>query len=110
MRRRSTVVAAATLLLLAGCAGGSDDACTALEPDPPGGEYAVGDAGTVTVTQEADRLVLGGVQPADGWTHEVTGESATEVEVEFTRPGEEVDVDVEIEDGALDAEYCRSDG
>ena len=140
MRRRTLALAAAVLLALGGCSGddtaptgGADDASAGpgetVSPAPsgdstssPGSEecsvlptddddFAVGDAGTVTVRREGDRLVLGEVRPAEGWQHEVTSEQADEVEVEFTRGTEELDLDVEIEDGGvLEAEVCPGDG
>ena len=122
MRRRPVASAAVALLLLLGGCGPSDDdpaaapgpsdddVCTVLPADPADGVYTVGDAGTVTVRLEGDSLVLDGVQPAAGWTSEITGQSATEVEVELVAPGTEIDFDVEIEDGAVEAEYCTDGG
>jgi hypothetical protein len=115
-------LATAAILLVGGCSAGSSDgasdgdaapvpspsgdACTVLSADPADGVYTVGDAGTVTVRHDGDRLVLDGVQAAEGWTSEVTGQSDTEVEVELVSPGQEIDFDVEIEDGVVEAEYC----
>jgi hypothetical protein len=74
-----------------------------------GDQYTVADAGTAVVGREGDRLVLGQVSPAAGWTHEVTDQEADEVEVEFRRGGEEVDLEVEIDDGRVEAEVCVDD-
>jgi hypothetical protein len=79
-----------------------------------GDQYTVADAGTAVAGREGDRLVLGQVSPAPGWTHEVTDQEVTdqeddEVEIEFRRGGEEVDLEVEIDDGRVEAEVCVDD-
>lgn len=85
------------------------DTCTAL-PEAPDGRYAVADSGTVVLTREGDRLVLGEVSPAEGWETESVEEEDREVEVEFRRDGVEIDFEAEIEDGGrLDIEICTDD-
>jgi hypothetical protein len=87
----------------------ADGECQALPTDADG-DYAVGDAGSATVRLEGDRLVLDGVSPAEGWQHTVDSETATEVEVEFTREASVLDLEVEIEDDGLPrAEVCADD-
>jgi hypothetical protein len=40
---------------------------------------------------------------------EVTDQEDDEVEIEFRRGGEEVDLEVEIDDGRVEAEVCVDD-
>ncbi|MCZ2858160.1 hypothetical protein [Blastococcus sp. VKM Ac-2987] len=85
------------------------DTCTDL-PESADGGYAVADAGTVTVTRNGDRLVLGQVAPAAGWETESVEEEDREIEVEFRGDGIELDFEAEIEDGGrLDVEVCHDD-
>lgn len=84
------------------------DECVAV-PEPPNGVYAVADAGTVTVTMVDGALVLGDVAPAGGWEAEVVEESDDEVEVELAAGGEQLDLEVEIDDGAVVAQICADD-
>jgi hypothetical protein len=60
-----------------------------------------GGAGTVTVAQEGGSLRLLAAEPADGWTVEVEESAGREVEVDFRRGTERVQVNVELEDGAV---------
>lgn len=79
-------------------------------PEAPDGRYTVADAGTAVVTREGDRLVLGEVTPAEGWTHSVDDrDDDDEVEVEFRRGADELDLEVEIDDGRVEAEICADD-
>lgn len=62
------------------------------------------------VTRDGDRLTLGEVTPAEGWTAEEVDTEADEVEVEFRNGTDELDLEVEIEDGGrLDVEVCADD-
>jgi hypothetical protein len=58
-------------------------------------------AGTVTVALAAGRLELLSATPAAGWSVEVEQSAGTEVEVDFRRGAERVQVDLEVEDGAV---------
>lgn len=78
-------------------------------PAPSDGNYTVADAGTAVVQRQNDRLVVGRIAPAAGWTHEVTEREADEVEIEFRRDGVEIDLEVEIDGGRIEAEVCTDD-
>jgi hypothetical protein len=70
----------------------------------------VADAGTVVVIRDGHRLVLGEIAPAEGWEAVVDDEEPREIEVELHRDGEELDLEIEIEDGGrLDVEVCADD-
>lgn len=87
----------------------ADGECQALPTDDDG-DYTVADAGSATVRLEGESLVLDGVSPAEGWQHTVDSETATEVEVEFTRDDVVLDLEVEIDDDGLPrAEVCADD-
>jgi hypothetical protein len=58
-------------------------------------------AGTVTVDLAAGRLELLSATPAAGWSVEDEQSAGTEVEVDFRRGAERVQVDLEVEDGAV---------
>jgi hypothetical protein len=58
-------------------------------------------AGTVTVALAAGSLELLSATPAAGWSVEVEQSAGTEVEVDFRRGAERVQVDLEVEDGAV---------
>ncbi|WP_380165060.1 hypothetical protein [Jannaschia sp. R86511] len=85
------------------------DECVDL-PEAADGVYTVYEAGTATVTREGDRLVLGDVVAADGWTPRVDTEDADEVEVDFRRDDRTVlDLEVEIDDGRVEVQVCADD-
>jgi hypothetical protein len=85
------------------------DECVTL-PEAPDGLYQVADVGTVTVTVDGDRLVLGTVTPAEGWEAEEVEEERDEIEVEFRAPGEdEIDFEAELDDGRLQVKVCNDD-
>lgn len=58
---------------------------------------------------KGDRLVLGEVVPAEGWTYEVDDQDDDEVEIEFRLDGEELDLEVELHDGRVEARICADD-
>lgn len=58
-------------------------------------------AGTVTIAVGNDTLRLVAATPAAGWNVEVEQAAGSEIEVDFRRGGERVQVNVEIEDGAV---------
>ncbi|MBX9244041.1 hypothetical protein ICW40_04360 [Actinotalea ferrariae] len=78
-------------------------------PASEDGVYTVAEAGTVTVTASEGALTLGAVQPFAGWAYEVSTEEPTEVEVEFSKAVDQVDLEVEIEDGAPVVRVCADD-
>ena len=87
----------------------ADGECQSLPTDADG-DYAVADAGSATIRLEGDSLVLDGVTPAEGWEHTVDSEEPTEVEIEFTRDDQVLDLEVEIgDDGLPEVEVCADD-
>ncbi|WP_326546708.1 hypothetical protein QGN32_00225 [Mycolicibacterium sp. ND9-15] len=82
--------------------------CVRLEPVPDG-RYQVFDAGSAVVTFADGRLTLESVTPAEGWTHQVDDEEADEVEIEFRRGADELDLELEIDNGRLEVKICNDD-
>jgi hypothetical protein len=79
-------------------------------PEAADGRYAVYDAGTAVVTREGDRLVLGDVRAAAGWTARVDDEEPDEVEIDFRRDGQDVlDLEVELDGARVRVEICADD-
>ena len=58
-------------------------------------------AGTVTFTQSGGRLSLVSAVPSKGWTVEVEQAGGVEIEVDFREGTRRVQVNLEIEDGAV---------
>jgi hypothetical protein len=58
-------------------------------------------AGTVTFTQSGGRLSLVSAVPSTGWTVEVEQAGGVEIEVDFRQGTRRVQVNLEIEDGAV---------
>ena len=73
------------------------------------GVYPVADAGIVTITFTEGALALAVVEPFAGWAYEVTGDEPSKVEVELRKNGEELDLEVEVDDGDVMAEVCADD-
>ncbi|MDQ2636877.1 MAG: hypothetical protein M3Y83_08390, partial [Actinomycetota bacterium] len=84
------------------------DQCVRVDPAPDG-RYQVFDAGSAVVTFADGRLTLQSVTPADGWTHRVDDQEPEEVEIAFRRGAEELDLEVEVDDGRLEVEICNDD-
>lgn len=82
--------------------------CVSL-PEADDGRYAVGDVGTVEVRRDGDRLTLGEVTTAAGWTHTVVDEAAREIEITFRRGEDEVEFEAELEDNGVEVDVCRGD-
>jgi hypothetical protein len=79
--------------------------------DAEPGTFTVGEAGTVEVRRDGDRLILVGVIANEGWDfeaeHEEDGDdeaSEEEIEVTFTSGDREVEFEATIEDGELEIE------
>ena len=69
------------------------------------GTWPVGDAGEVTFGVDDNALVLVDHQPSDGWEARIDTRDPDEIEVEFTRSGEQWEFEVEIDDDeVLDSE------
>jgi hypothetical protein len=82
--------------------------CVAVDPAPDG-RYQVFDAGSAVVTFADGRLTLESVTPAEGWTHRVDDQEPDEVEIEFQRAAEELDLELEVDDGRLEVTICNDD-
>jgi hypothetical protein len=79
-------------------------------PEAADGSYTVYEAGTAVVTRDGDRLVLGEVSAAEGWTSRVDDQEDDEVEIDFRdTAGEVLDLEVEIDDGRLEIQICADD-
>ncbi|HZA00102.1 MAG TPA: hypothetical protein VE575_15180 [Acidimicrobiales bacterium] len=102
---------APSLLGAAGADDGGNDASSTTVPtagavddgtaDAADGVVEAGEAGTVTVRRAGAGVELVSAVPTAGWAVEVEDSSGDEVEVDFRRGTERVQVDVEVEDGAL---------
>lgn len=84
------------------------DQCVRVDPAPDG-RYQVFDAGSAVVTFADGRLTLESVTAAEGWTHRIDDQEPEEVEIAFRRGGEELDLEVEIDDGRLEVSICNDD-
>ncbi|MGV0838310.1 hypothetical protein [Mycolicibacterium thermoresistibile] len=84
------------------------DQCVRIDPAPDG-RYQVFDAGTAVVTFADGRLTLESVTPAEGWTHQVDDQEPDEVEIEFRRDAEQLDLELEVDDGRLEVKICNDD-
>lgn len=85
------------------------DTCVDIPP-PADGRYTVYEAGSAVVEFRDGRLVLGEVVAAEGWTSRVDDQEADEVEIDFRRGGQEVlDLEVEVDDGRVEAKICAED-
>lgn len=84
------------------------DQCVRIDPAPDG-RYQVFDAGSAVVTFADNRLTLETVTPAEGWTHQVDDEEPDEVEIEFRRGDEQLDLELEVDDGRLEVKICNDD-
>lgn len=84
------------------------DTCVDLD-EAPDGVYPVADAGSATVVVRDDRLVVGAIQPGADWRHDIRSEDVDEVEIEFSREGAELDLQVELHDGGVTVEVCADD-
>ncbi|UOY02585.1 hypothetical protein [Blastococcus sp. PRF04-17] len=85
------------------------DECVVI-PEAADGAYTVYEAGTAVVTREGDRLVLGEVSAADGWTSRVDDQDDDEIEIDFRRNGSDaLDLEVELDDGRKEVKICADD-
>jgi hypothetical protein len=78
-------------------------------PEAPDGRYTVYDAGSVVVRRDGDRLALGEVRTGEGWTSRVDDQDGDSVEVDLRRGDEHLDLEVEVDDGRVEAEICADD-
>jgi hypothetical protein len=87
--------------------GGSTTTTTSLmstteTPSPSGGQVVEGaGAGTVTFTRSSAGLSLVSAVPASGWRVEVEQAAGDEIEVDFRQGSRRVQVNLELEDGAV---------
>ncbi|MGE2719801.1 hypothetical protein [Mycolicibacterium celeriflavum] len=84
------------------------DQCVRLDPALDG-RYQVFDAGSAVVTFADGRLTLESATPAEGWTHQVDDQEAEEVEIKFRRGVEELDLELDVDKGALEVKVCNDD-
>jgi hypothetical protein len=68
----------------------------------PGGTYQLGDAGTVEVRIDDDRLVVERVAVTEGWQLAAEEREDDELEVELVRGDQRWHLEVEVDDGHLD--------
>ena len=74
------------------------------------GRYTVYEAGTAVVRRTGPRLVVGKVTPARGWQSRVDDRDSDEVEIEFRKvPRNELDLEVELDDGRVEVQICADD-
>ncbi len=74
------------------------------------GKYTVYEAGTAVVRRGGTRLVVGKVTPAKGWTSRVDDRDDDEVEIEFRKSrNNELDLEVELDDGRVEVQICADD-
>lgn len=78
-------------------------------PEADDGRYQVADAGTAVVRRDGGRLVIEEVEPASGWSTEVTENVIDEVEIVFRGDGVELELEVEIDDGRTEVTVCHDD-
>lgn len=112
----ATGLGPAPSLLSTASAGGSGDTTTSTTGDTTGTTVGgtstsapvtasrvvqAGPAGSLEVAETSDRLELVSTSPAAGWSVEVEQAAGREVEVDFRRGGERVQVNVELEDGSV---------
>ncbi|WP_193047588.1 hypothetical protein [Mycolicibacterium baixiangningiae] len=83
--------------------------CVRLEPAPDG-RYQVFDAGSAQVTYADGRLTVGPVTPAEGWTHEVADQEPAEVEIDFRRGAENLDLEIDVDRDRLEVKVCNDNG
>lgn len=84
------------------------DACVTI-PEANDGRYRVYEAGTVVVLHSGDRLELSRVRAASGWKTEVDAQDDDEVKVEFRKGRQQLDLEIEIDDGEFTATICNED-
>ncbi|WP_197377585.1 hypothetical protein [Mycolicibacterium baixiangningiae] len=83
--------------------------CVRLEPAPDG-RYQVFDAGSAQVTYADGRLTVGPVTPAEGWTQEVADQEPAEVEIDFRRGAENLDLEIDVDRDRLEVKVCNDNG
>jgi hypothetical protein len=68
------------------------------------GTFELGDAGSVTVSIDGDRLVLDDLTVGDGWEVATREEDDDELEIDLVRGDQRWDLEIELDDGRLDVE------
>ena len=63
--------------------------------------YEVGDAGTVTLTNDGSQLEIVSVQQSEGWQIEIEAATGREVEVDFRSGTRRIQFNAELEDGEI---------
>lgn len=72
--------------------------------DVEAGTFELGDAGSVTVSIDGDRLVLDDLTVADGWDVATREEESDEIEIDLVRGDQRWDLEIELDDGRLDVQ------
>lgn len=78
-------------------------------PSVESGEYEIPGVGSARVVQDGETLTVEDVQLENGWEHEIKAEGR-ETEIEFSGLGQEIDLELELEDdGTTKVELCADD-
>ena len=78
-------------------------------PSVESGDYEIPGVGSARVVQDGETLTVEDVQLENGWEHEVTAEGR-ETEIEFRGLGQEIDLELELENGGTTkVEVCADD-
>jgi hypothetical protein len=72
--------------------------------DAEPGTFELGDAGSVTVSIDGDRLLLDDLTVGDGWEVVTREESDDEIELDLVRGDQRWDLEIELDDGRLEVE------
>ena len=70
-------------------------------PDGSTQTFVAGDAGTVTIARSGSTLTVVAVGANPGWVTEIEAQSGPEVEVVFRNGARRIDLEAELEDGAV---------
>lgn len=68
------------------------------------GTFELGDAGSVTVAIDGDRLLLEDLTVADGWQVVTDSRDDDEIEIDLERGDQRWDLEIELDDGRLEVE------
>jgi hypothetical protein len=82
------------------------DECTPIG-EAADGRYQVFEAGTAVVRHSGNRLKVGKLTPATGWTARVDSADRDDVQVEFRKGGSGLDLSLELDDGLVEVEICH---
>lgn len=63
--------------------------------------FTVGDAGTVLVSYDSNRVTLRSVTPRPGWSHQVLTNRGGQLDIKFFGPGSDASFTLDVDDGKL---------